>query len=333
MEETFREQRAATTDARSSMGVCRMWWATITDIVRMAPREHAQRAGAGHALRAAHDAQEPRLHARRGADPGPGHRRQHVDLQRGELRAAARRCLTRRAISWSILRQQGTKAGVTDMPFSVSEINDYRKRNRSLSALVEYHAMTFTLLGGTEPHRVRTGVVSAGFFQFLGVQARPGTRFRARRRDSPARAPVLILSYEFWKKQERGDPNIIGKKYQMNDRTHIVIGVLPAIPQYPDENDVYMTTTSCPFRSARAFIANRKRAHDARLRPSEAGCDPRPGARRSGLGRRPTGEGVSGIVHRQIGYGIDAARAARRTHARRRGRCCGPCWARPHSSC
>jgi putative ABC transport system permease protein len=36
----------------------------------------------------------------------------------------------------------------------------------------------------------------------------------------------------------------------MNDRPHTVIGVLPPIPQYPNENDVYMTTTSCPFRSA-----------------------------------------------------------------------------------
>ena len=73
--------------------------------------------------------------------------------------------------------------------------------------------------------------------------------------------PVLILSYEFWKKQERGDPNIIGKKYQMNDRPHLVIGVLPAIPQYPNENDVYMTTTSCPFRMRPAVISNR----DARM--------------------------------------------------------------------
>ena len=40
MEETFREQRAATVQRQGSMGVFRMWWATITDIVRMAPREH-----------------------------------------------------------------------------------------------------------------------------------------------------------------------------------------------------------------------------------------------------------------------------------------------------
>ena len=155
-----------------------------------------------------------------------------------------------------ILRQHAARDGVTDLPFSVSEISDYRQRNRSLSALVEYHGMTFTLLGGTEPHRVRTGVVSAGFFQFLGVQPVLGRTFAADDEQAGA-GPVLILSYEFWKKQERGDPNIIGRKYQMNDRVHTVIGVLPPIPQYPNENDVYMTTTSCPFRGRPAFIANR----------------------------------------------------------------------------
>ena len=37
----------------------------------------------------------------------------------------------------------------------------------------------------------------------------------------------------------------------MNDRPHTVIGVLPPIPGYPDENDVYMPISACPFRSER----------------------------------------------------------------------------------
>ena len=41
MEETFREQHAATVRRSGRGGVFRMWWATIRDIVTMAPREHA----------------------------------------------------------------------------------------------------------------------------------------------------------------------------------------------------------------------------------------------------------------------------------------------------
>src|SRR2546423_6711242 len=50
---------------------------------------------------------------------------------------------------------------------------------------------------------------------------------------------------------------MIAKKYEMNHRPHTVFGVRPPIPQYPDENDVYMTSTSCPFRSRPETISNR----------------------------------------------------------------------------
>src|SRR5207249_1522743 len=43
-----------------------------------------------------------------------------------------------------------------------------------------------------------------------------------------------------------------------NNRAHTVIGVLPPIPQYPVENDVYMPTSQCPFRSSQNFISNRQ---------------------------------------------------------------------------
>ena len=36
----------------------------------------------------------------------------------------------------------------------------------------------------------------------------------------------------------------------MNDRPHTVIGVLPSVPHYPNEVDVYMPTSACPFRGA-----------------------------------------------------------------------------------
>ena len=110
--------------------------------------------------------------------------------------------------------------------------------------------MTFTLLGGNEaaPRAHRRGF--GRLLPFPRRQAGPGPHVRAGGRTAGRARRCCILSYEFWQKQERGDPNIVGKKYQMNDRAHTVIGVLPPIPQYPNENDVYMTTTSCPFRIA-----------------------------------------------------------------------------------
>ena len=46
----------------------------------------------------------------------------------------------------------------------------------------------------------------------------------------------------------------------MNDRPHRVIGVLPYVPHYPQENDVYMPVLACPFRAAgeRQIAQNRR---------------------------------------------------------------------------
>ena len=63
-----------------------------------------------------------------------------------------------------ILRQQLTRAGIEQMDFSVSEINDYRQQNSALSAVVEYHTDQFVLQNHATAERVQTGVVSADFF-------------------------------------------------------------------------------------------------------------------------------------------------------------------------
>jgi len=67
-----------------------------------------------------------------------------------------------------------------------------------------------------------------------------------------------MLSYEYWIRSFGGDPTVVNKTFTMNDKLHTVIGILPPVPQYPDENDVYMPTTACPFRSRPTFIVNRQ---------------------------------------------------------------------------
>jgi predicted permease len=254
MEEAFREQRAATGRGRGSLGLVRMWWATITDILRMAPREHASvlAQDTRFALRMMRKNRGYTVAAIAILGLGIGTNTSIFSVVNSVLLRPLPYANGNRLL---ILRQSHTHPD-TAMRFSVAELTDYRQRNHTFDQIVEHHSMSFTLYGGSEPYSVRTGVVSAGFFEFLGVQPLMGRTFRADE-EAPGAQPVLILSYEFWKRQEHGDPNIIGKRYEMNDRPHIVIGVLPPIPQYPNENDVYMTSSSCPFRSSPDTIASR----------------------------------------------------------------------------
>ena len=156
----------------------------------------------------------------------------------------------------AIVRQELPLAGIPRLNFSVHDIEDYRKQNSTFSSMVEYHEMSFVLLGGEEPERVQTGVVSWDYFDVLGVNPILGRAFRPSDEQHGADA-VLMLSHEYWQRSFGGDLNIVGRQFQMNDRVHTVIGVLPPLPQFPQENDVYMPTSACPFRSADTFVENR----------------------------------------------------------------------------
>jgi putative ABC transport system permease protein len=148
-----------------------------------------------------------------------------------------------------VLQQSFARAKQPNVRFSVKEIKDYREQARSLQEVEEYHQMGFILLNDKEPDNVDTGVVSAHFFDMLGVKPLLGRNF-VDDDDRPGAEPVLLLSYKYWKTKHGGDPNVVGRYFRMNDKAHRVIGVLPPIPQYPNENDVYMPTVACPFRSS-----------------------------------------------------------------------------------
>ena len=98
--------------------------------------------------------------------------------------------------------------------FSVAEIQDYRAQNHVFSDLAEYHSMTFTMLGGKVPERVRTGVVSPNFFNVLGVQPVLGRLLRASD-ESLTAPPVLVLSYAYWMKEFGGDKSVLGRSFEL----------------------------------------------------------------------------------------------------------------------
>jgi predicted permease len=142
---------------------------------------------------------------------------------------------------------------------SITELYDFRQQLDSFDGIVEFHQMSFDLLRRGEPDRVATGVVSPNFFDVLGIRPVLGRTFTETDDDHGSDA-VLVLTHAYWQTRFGGDPGIVGQVFQMNDRPHTVVGVLPSIPQYPNEVDVYMPTSACPFRAqAEGQIATNRR--------------------------------------------------------------------------
>src|SRR5437879_5395470 len=253
MEIVFQEQHKEAGRRNGTTGVLRLWWETVVGIFRTAPAEHLAmfRQDAGFALRMKPKSAVLTIAAILTLGLGIGANSAIFSVVNAVLLKPLPYEHGERLV---VLRQ---RLGMMDQRFSAADTNDYRGQSRSLDGLVEYHNINFILLGRSEPERVETGVVSWNYFDVFGVKPLFGRTFRPED-EQPGAPAVLMLSYEYWIKSFGGDPTVVNKTFSMNDRVHTVIGVLPPVPQYPDENDVYMPTTACPFRSRPATVANRQ---------------------------------------------------------------------------
>jgi predicted permease len=255
MEDVFHEQRREAEERGGKVGFLRLWWETITGIFQTAPRQHWEifKQDAGYALRMMGKSFGYTAVAVLTLAFGIGANTAIFSVVNGVLLRPLPYTHGEQLIH---VIQKAPLVNNNPISFSVKEIADYRQQNHTLAGVVEYHSMTFTLLGNGDPERVTTGVVSANFFDLLGVQPMLGRSFRESDEAHGADA-VLIVSNGYWKEKLGGDPKVIGRTFSMNDRVHTIVGVLPAIPQFPDENDVYMPTSACPFRASPQMMEGR----------------------------------------------------------------------------
>jgi len=252
MEQVFHEQRRES--QKDKAGLLRLWWETIAGIFTTAPREHVEmfRQDGGYALRMMRKNMGFTVLVISILALGIGANTAIFSVVNGALLRPLPYGNGSRLVT---LTQSAPKAGYDNLGFSAHEIEDYRQ-SRTLDEVVEYHTMAFNLVGEGEPQRVVTRVVSANFFDVLGVRPMLGRTFVAAD-DAPGAPPVLVFSYEYWKEHYGNDRKVVGKQFYMNGKVHTLIGVLPQIPQYPTPADVYMPVSACPFRSDPATIKDR----------------------------------------------------------------------------
>ena len=100
----------------------------------------------------------------------------------------------------------------------------YRKGNRSLEEVAFYQASerTLTDLGG--PEQVRAALVSPSLFTVLRATPYKGSFPGTAEFDSGSRTGVLI-SYDLWVRRYGADPEIIGRRIELNRQRHVVVGV------------------------------------------------------------------------------------------------------------
>jgi predicted permease len=76
---------------------------------------------------------------------------------------------------------------------------------------------------------VTTGsIVSANYFDAIGVPPLLGRGFQPGEDTGHSAHPVVVISYQLWQDRFKGDPQIIGKLQRLNNVPHTIIGVTPA---------------------------------------------------------------------------------------------------------
>jgi len=112
---------------------------------------------------------------------------------------------------------------------------DWRRDNRSFSALAAFRADNMNLTGIGDAERLRTEMVSATFFPILGVKPVLGRVF-GQDEDRLGGAPVVLISGGLWKRKFGAAQDVLGKSITLNAQMYMIVGVIPANFRYHNDN-------------------------------------------------------------------------------------------------
>ena len=122
----------------------------------------------------------------------------------------------------------GTMAGTSEYsPMSYPEFIDLEKNSTLFESFIVDRITGTTLSLGDRAERWVGGIVSANYFDALGVHPILGRGFRPEEGVGRNAHPVTVISYRTWKDRYKGDREVIGKTQSMNGVEHTIIGVAP----------------------------------------------------------------------------------------------------------
>ena len=123
---------------------------------------------------------------------------------------------------------------------SPADFLDYRAQNHSFE---HYGAMAggdslFNLTGNDKPIQIKGSMVTAGFFDALGIRPRYGRVFNVAD-EKTADPESVILSHHLWQESFDSDPNVTGKSIALDGKTRTIVGVLANDPPLLTRADLW----------------------------------------------------------------------------------------------
>src|SRR5690349_14973258 len=110
---------------------------------------------------------------------------------------------------------------------SYPDFLDYEKNSTLFESFIVDRIMGTTLSVGDRAEKASGGIVSANYFEALGVPPILGRGFRPEEAIGRNAHPVTVISYRTWKDRYNFDPNIIGRTQYLNGVQLTIVGVTP----------------------------------------------------------------------------------------------------------
>jgi putative ABC transport system permease protein len=108
---------------------------------------------------------------------------------------------------------------------------DWHNQNKVFQYSAAISGKPVSLSGDGKPERLNAQVVSASYFDILGIAPAIGRSF-APDEDQPGKDQVVILSGRIWKSRFGSDPHIVGKTITLDARPYTIIGVMPPSSEF-----------------------------------------------------------------------------------------------------
>jgi len=125
-----------------------------------------------------------------------------------------------------LLRIGRSFGGVRVSATSAADVAALASRSTTLSRVAATRTESVDLTGDVAPERALAAVVTASYFDVLGVAAATGQTFAAQDDRPPAR-PIVIVSDNLSRRRSGGTPAIVGGTLVVNGQPHTIVGVMP----------------------------------------------------------------------------------------------------------
>jgi hypothetical protein len=111
-------------------------------------------------------------------------------------------------------------------PFSYPVYQEIASQSDLFSGLLAHNVAIVGVGEGAESRRSMAALVSANYFDVLGVRLAQGRTFSPQEDRPGEDLPVVVATWTFW--QRRGfDPGLVGSSLRINERPYTVIGITP----------------------------------------------------------------------------------------------------------